>query len=280
MVSILISLAAWTLQAQVSDGDQHWAMRAEGHQGARAAAAPIDAAIVAYQKAVTANGDDLEARWKLLRALRFKGSYVATSTQAKKDIFAEAKKAGEASMAVVDRMLGAKGVKSVVKASEKQVADVARGIPNAGEVIYWDSVAWGEWAIVYGKMAAVREGVADRIKRESTIVMLIDPKIENGGGARVLGRLHNQTPHVPFITGWASDSMAVRYLTQSLAQDPTNKLTKVFLAEAMVDSNKGTKPQAVQMLKDVLSSPNDPSFLVEQLTAQDDARMLVKNWGA
>ena len=45
--------------------------------GRKAQAAQIDAAIAAYQRAVTQNSNDLEARWKLLRALRFKGSYVA-----------------------------------------------------------------------------------------------------------------------------------------------------------------------------------------------------------
>ncbi|HVT02107.1 MAG TPA: hypothetical protein VHL58_01890 [Thermoanaerobaculia bacterium] len=280
MVSILVCLAALSLQAQVSDGDGHWAMRAEGHQGARGMAIQIDAAMNAYRNAVKQDPNDLEARWKLLRAMRFKGSYVVSGTDAKKPVFAEAKKLGEESMVIVNRLLAAKGVKSVDKASEKQVADVARAIPNAGEVIYWDAVADGEWAIIFGKMAAVRAGMADRIKRESTIVMMIDPKIENGGGARVLGRLHNQTPHVPFITGWASDLMAVKYLKQSLAQDPTNKLTKVFLAEAMKASNSDTKPQAVQMLKEVINSPNDPNYLVEQLTATEDAKALLKQWGA
>jgi len=39
-------------------------------------------------------------------------------------------------------------------------------------------VNWGEWALVYGKLSAVKEGAADRIKRESTIAMLADPKME------------------------------------------------------------------------------------------------------
>ncbi|HWS72085.1 MAG TPA: hypothetical protein VN605_08220, partial [Thermoanaerobaculia bacterium] len=123
-------------------------------------------------------------------------------------------------------------------------------------------------------------GAADRIRRESTIAMLIDPKLDGGGPARVLGRLHDQTPHVPFLTGWASSREAVKYLNESLKNDPTNKITRVFLAEAMVNNNSDTKPQAVQMLKDVLASPNDPLYEVEQAQAQDDARALLKKWGA
>ena len=40
---------------------------------------------------------------------------------------------------------------------------------------------------------------------------------------------------VPFITGWASSKDAVTFLNDSLKVDPTNKITIVFLAEAMVN---------------------------------------------
>ena len=266
--------------AQIAEGDQHWAARAEGHQSGRAKPAQIDAAIAAYQKAVAQNPNDLEARWKLLRSLRFKGAYVATSTDEKKQIYSSAKKAGEETLAIIDRQLSAKGIRSVTKATEKEVADAAKSIPGADEVFLWDAVNWGEWALAYGKMAAAREGAADRIRREATIAMLIDPKLEGGAPSRVLGRLHDQTPRIPFITGWASNREAQRYLNESMKIDPTNKITRVFLAEAMVSGNSDTKPQAIQMLKELLTTPNDPNYEVEQAAAQDDARALLKKWGA
>jgi tetratricopeptide (TPR) repeat protein len=265
--------------AQIAEGDQHWAARAEGHQSGHAKPAQIDAAIAAYQRAVAQNPNDLEARWKLLRAIRFKGAYVATSNDEKRQIYAAAKKAGEETLALVDKQLAAKGMKSVSKATEKEVADAAKSIPGADEVFFWDSVNWGEWALAYGKMAAAREGAADRIRREATIAMLIDPKLEGGGPSRVLGRLHDQTPRIPFITGWASNREAQRFLNESLKIDPTNKITIVFIAEAMVNGNSDTKPQAVQSLKQILNTPNDPNYEVEQAAAQDDARALLKKWG-
>ena len=276
----MVMAVAMTTFGQVSDGDQHWALRAEGHQGGRAKPAHIDAAIAAYQRAIAQNANDLDARWKLLRAIRFKGTYVASSSDEKKRIFTDGKKAGSDALALVDRQLAAKGVQSVSKATEKQVADAARSIPGADEVYFWDAVNWGEWALVYGKLAAVREGAADRIRRGATIAMLIDPKIEGGGPARVLGRLHDQTPHVPFLTGWVSKREAVRLLNESLKLDPTNKITRVFLAEAMVDNDSDTAPQAVQMLRELLTTPNNSEYEVEQAAAVDDARALLKKWGA
>lgn len=273
--SVLVAALA---SGQVADGDQHWAQRAEGQVAGHAKPAHIDAAIVAYQKAVAANPNDLDARWKLLRAYRFKGQYVATSNDDRKKIYAEAKKAGEDALKVVGRALAAKGVGSIEKAPEKQVADAARAVAGAPEVFLWDSINWGEWALAYGKMAAAREGAADRIKREATIAELVDPKMEGGSPSRVLGRLHDQTPHIPFITGWASSKEAVRFLNESYKIDPTNKITRVFLAEAMVDNNSDTKPQAIQMLRETVTAPNDPNYEVEQAAATEDAKALLKKW--
>ncbi|HEY6842968.1 MAG TPA: hypothetical protein VI391_02290, partial [Thermoanaerobaculia bacterium] len=273
-------LIASTTYAQIAAGDAEWALRAEGHEGGHAKAPHADAAIAAYRRAVAENPNDLEARWKLLRTIRFKGAYVATTNDDKKKIYDEGKKEGEGALALVEKQLAAKGVTSISKTKEQQVADAARSIPGAGEIFLWDAVNWGEWALAYGKLAAVREGAADRIRRESTIAMLIDPKLEGGAPPRVLGRLHDQTPHVPFITGWASSKEALKYLNESLKIDPTNKITRVFLAEAMVDNNSSTAPQAVQMLREILSTPNDPNYEVEQAAAVDDARALLKKWGA
>ena len=257
---ILLLFSATAAAAQVPEGDQHWALRAEGHQGGRAQAAQIDAAIAAYPRAVTQSPNDLEARWKLLRAIRFKGAYVATTNEAKKPIYAAGKKAGEEALAVAARY--------------------EQHTPGVAEIFLWDSVLWGEWALAYGKMAAVREGAAERIRREASVARAINPKIEAGAPARVLGRLHDQTPHVPFITGWASGREAVRFLNESLKIDPANKITKVFLAEAMVNNDSRTGRTAVAMLREVVKAPNDPNFEVEDAAASADAQALLRKWGA
>jgi len=276
IISLLFCTPAF---AQVPDGDRFWNARAEGSLNGRAKAEPIDAAIAAYQRAVAQNPNDLEAHWKLLRAHRFKGQYVASTSEEKKRVYSEAKNAGEKALALLDRLLAARGLKSVSKATEKQVADVAKTIPGADETFLWDSINWGEWALVYGKLAAARQGAADRIRREATIAHLIDPKLEAGTPSRVLGRLHDQTPRIPFITGWASSKEAVRFLEESLRIDPGNAITIVFLAEALVSNDSSTKPRAIQLLKSARKPP-DPDFVVEQTAAQNDARALLRKWGA
>ena len=277
LISSLFVGLALPAFAQLSDGDQHWKARADGHQGGQARPAQVDSAIAAYRKAMTQEPNNLEPRWKLLRAIRFKGAYVAISNDEKKSIYATAKTEGNAVLAIVNRQLLAKGVKP--DASEKTVADAARVIPGAADVYFWDSVNWGEWALAYGKMAAVREGAADRIRREATIAMLIDPKTDGGGPQRVLGRLHDETPHIPFVTGWASSHEAVRFLKESNKIDPANKIMRVFLAEAMVSNDSKNGPEAIRMLREVVSSPNDPAYEVESAQAQEEAKALLRKWG-
>lgn len=260
--------------AQVADGDRHYAARAEGASGAHAKAEQIDAAIAAYQRALAASPNDVEAHWKLLRAYRYKGAYVAANAEQKKQVYGIAKTAGEKALGVVNARLG-----TSVKSSERQVAEAARKVPGAGEAFFWDAVNWGEWALAYGKMAAARQGAADRIKRGATIALLVDPRMEMGSPARVLGRLHDQTPRIPFLTGWASSKEAVRFLNESLKVDPTNKLTLVFLAEATVSADSSKKPQALQMLRTAINAPVHPEFPVEDAAAIEDAKALLRKWG-
>lgn len=263
--------------AQVAAGDKQWSERAAGQRSGHAAAAPVDAAIAAYTRATTSDPRDLAARWKLLRAWRFKGAYVATTPDEKKAVYASGKKAGESALSLLSELLQARGA-SLAKSPERDVVTAARAIPGAAEVLLWDAVNWGEWALAYGKLAAVREGAADRIRREATLAMLIDPRIEGGAPARVLGRLHDQTPRVPFLTGWASSKEAVRLLQESLRLDPANKLTKVFLAEALVSNDSSAKPRATRLLREVIAAPDAPGYEVEDAAATADANSILKRW--
>ena len=269
-------IPATTLHASTADGDHHWDRRAEGLNGTVADAEPVDAAIAAYRSAMKDDPADLEPRWKLMRALRFKGAYVASSLDAKKALFDEGRQIGAKGLEIVEAKLRSGGIGNPDRAKPEEIARVAKRIPGAGELYLWDAINWGEWAQVYGKLAAVRKGAADRIRREATIALEIDPAMEGAGPGRVLGRLHNQTPRVPFLTGWASDDEAVKFLRSSLALNPGDKLTAVFLAEAMVAADRNSKTKAIELLRDVLDSPNDPDFLVEAVNAQRDAGELLK----
>jgi hypothetical protein len=276
---IVLLLVATPAAAQLAEGDRWWSQRAEGSQGGKAAAGPIDKAIAAYEREVKENADSVEAHWKLLRSIRFKGAYVAQTSEEKKAVYSTARDRGEKALALVYRLIAARGLKTPDKQPAEAVANSARNIPGAGEVFAWDAVNWGEWAVAYGKMAAARQGAADRIRRNATIAHLIDPKLEGGTPSRVLGRLHDQTPRIPFVTGWASQKESIKFLNESMKIDPANKITIVFLAEALVNDSGSNTQRAIELLRGALSGPGDPEYQVEQAAAAEDARELLTKIG-
>lgn len=271
-------MTASSVLAQVADGDRAYDRRAEGARGGVARAEQIDAAIAAYQRAAAQSPGDLEARWKLLRAWRFKGAYVARTSEEKKKVYGAAKVAGAEALRVVESSLAARGLRTPAKATPEQVANAARAVPGAAAVYLWDAINWGEWALAYGKMAAAREGAADRIRRGASIARLADPAMEDAAAARVLGRLHDQTPRIPFITGWASSKEAVRFLEESHKAAPANKITIVFLAEALVSNDSAARPRAIQLLRSAIAAPNDPKYAVEDAQAVEDAKGLLAKY--
>jgi hypothetical protein len=202
--------------------------------------------------------------------MRFKGAYVAASNDEEADL----RRREKANCDRDHRSGSAKGLKSG-KATEAQV-NGWRTIPGADEAISGtpSTGANGLWHTADGRVAKappIASGASDDRDAHRSCPRRRRPSC-------VLGRLHDQTPRIPRITGWASNKEA--FLNESLKIDPTNKITMVFLAEAMVDGNSDTKPQAIKSLKELLTTPNDPNYEVEQAAAQDDARALLKEWGA
>ena len=277
-VAVLLFVLPLTgeIAAQVAEGDAHYAKRAVGARGGQAQAGPIDAAIAAYHTAVSRDPNDLVAHARLLRALRFKGAYVAGTNDEKRKVYGAAKDAGQRAVGVIERTVVERGAKFTAR--EKDVAAIIRTLPGAADVLLWDAVNWGEWALAYGKLAAARQGAADRIRRHAMIAHLADPKLEGGAPSRVLGRLYDQTPRIPFITGWASPKEAVRFLTESSSLDPANKLTLLFLAEAMVAHDASSKPRAVELLNRAINEPIDRDYPVEDAAAQAEARRVLASW--
>jgi hypothetical protein len=261
----LVLLAALPMSAQLAVGDAHWANRAKGAQ-------EVEAAIAAYQRALTPT--DLVTHARLLRAYRFKGAYIAKTAEEKRKVYSIAISAGVKALAI----LAPRGINTNLP--ERQAAELVKGIPGAADVLLWDAINWGEWALVHGKLAAARQGVADRIRWQATVASLAAPALEGGAAFRVLGRLHSQTPRIPFITGWASQKEAVRFLKEAMKIDPASKITILFLAEAMVDNDPKTRPQAIKMLRDAIAAPNNPEFATEEAAAVEDAKALLRKWGA
>ncbi len=251
----------------VAEGDALYARRAEGATGARALPGPVEQAIVVYRRAVAAEPDGLAARCRLIRALFFRATFCGMAPEERKGLLEEAKVIGDDGMRRVDARVG--------KAEGAARLQALRRIPEAVDMHFWTAVAWGEWAVAKGKLTAARQGAAGRIRDLAQAVVDLDPAFEQGGGYRILGRLHDRSPKILFVTGWVSHEKSVVYLRQALAMGPHNTVNQVFLAEAILDHDRAHRDEARALLERCASATPRPEFLVEDAHYAELSRRLL-----
>jgi len=109
-------------------------------------------------------------------------------------------------------------------------------------------------------------------------VIGLDPTFEEGGGYRVLGRLNDQAPWIPFLTGWVSHDDAVKYLRLAMQQNGRNFVNRHFLAEALHNGEAADKAEAIRLEEGLVGDAPSPQHLIEDLKIQDDARKNLEAW--
>lgn len=248
----------------VAAGDARYQERAAGARGAVADTREIDAALVFYRRARAAAPEGGEALFKLLRALHFKGAFTGATEAEQKAAFDEGRRLGQDFVERVERELAGRGAAA-------RLAKL-RAVPHAASVYFWTAACWGQWALVRGKLAAAREGVAGKIRDLAETVIALDPELEEGGGYRVLGRLHHQSPRIPLLTGWVSKDRALQYLRRSYDLAPQNLVTRYFLGEAILDHERQNAEVGRRLLKSCLDAPPRPEYLVEDRHYAEAAR--------
>jgi tetratricopeptide (TPR) repeat protein len=238
--------------ALVAEGDAHYLRRADGASDAVADAAPIEAAIEAYRRALALAPEDNGALFRLLRALHFRASFTGAEEALQRRIYDEGTRLGQQA---VDRM--------EKRADGKGRVEALRAIPDAGEVYFWTAACWGQWGLLRGTFASARKGIAGRMRDLATTVNEIDPTIQQGGGYRLLGRLHDRAPRIPLVTGWISRRKAVEYLRRSYELGPDNHVTWYFLAEALLEHQPKARDEAKALLERCATAEPHPEYLVE-----------------
>lgn len=267
------SSAAADIAQTIAAGDEAWRQRATGHQGPRAAAEPIQAAIDAYNEALTAEPGNLEARWKLLRGLYFKGEFVIDDKDARLELFEKGREIADAGRIQIEEQYGMP--EDSLEMKPEEVAAAIGDDSLAAEIYFWSSTHWGLWGRYRGKIAAARQGVATKIRKFAEIVILLDETIENAGGHRVLGRLNAEAPKIPWVTGWINRDRAVSELRRALEIAPQDLLTHLFLAEALLEFRPQKKQEALEILSVIVESEPSPQWLVEETKTIEDAKVVL-----
>ncbi|MEO8431384.1 MAG: hypothetical protein ABI592_07730 [Acidobacteriota bacterium] len=259
---------------EIAGADAHYARRDAGHAGPRADPLEIAAAIAGYEKAAAQSPGSAEARWKLARALYFFGTYTDADPKTRLASYERARRAGEDAIAVVARRRSrASPVRELDPAA---AAALVSGDPDAPPAWFWTAVGWGQWALASGRVAAARRGAASRIRDDCATLIRLDPLYEEGGGYRILGRLHDQAPKIPFLTGWVSRDEAIRNLRAAVAAAPANLVNLHFLGEAL--AHRGERAEAERLETDVARASPSAGHLVEELAIQESARKNLEAW--
>jgi tetratricopeptide (TPR) repeat protein len=238
-----------------AEGDAHYAQRAEGSRGALARAEQVELALGAYRAALRADAASVPARWRLLRALYFRATFCGATRDEARAFREEAKASAEEGVRLLERALGQPRGEARLSA--------LRAREEAVPLYFWSAVSWGEWAQERSGLGAAKSGAAARIRDLAQTVIDLDPAFERGGGYRVLGRLHDRAPRVPFITGWVSHKKGVELLERSLAQDPDNSVSQLFLAEALLNHAPQRREEAARLLHSCAEAAPRPQYAVE-----------------
>jgi tetratricopeptide (TPR) repeat protein len=260
----------------VAEGDRMYSRRQEGRLGSKAGAGPINQAIAAYEEAAR-DPDFAEARWKLVRALYFKGAYTGLDEDSRKAVFQKAKRVAEEGIGILQRSLEKRGIKGFLEYGPQVLAGHFQDRTDAAPTFFWAAVAWGE-AALSGKLEAARTGAAETIRDYALTVIGIDPVFEEGGGYRILGRLHDQAPWIPLVTGWVSRDEAVKALRLAMQQNQRNFANRHFLAEALYRGDAREKTEAIALEEALVSDAPSPQHLIEELKTQEDARRNLAAW--
>lgn len=270
----LAAAAAGAAREAIERGDSAWERRADGRRGLRADPAPIGEAVAAYEAALEAEPRNLEARWKLMRALYFLGEYALDDREATLEAYDRARQLGEEGLDQLAEAAG--GRRELDRKEPDEIARLLAGEPEAVAVYYWTAASWGLWGRHRGAIAAVRQGVAGKVRDYAEIVVALDEGFENGGGHRVLGRLHAEAPRIPLITGWVDHQAAIRHLERSLEIYPRSIVTRLYLVEALYEHDRSRRGEALERLRRLVDSPPHPDYLLEDLAALADARELLE----
>jgi tetratricopeptide (TPR) repeat protein len=261
----------------IREGDVHYSRRQDKRVAAVADKGEIAAAVRAYDTATEA-ADSVEARWKLIRALVFQGLYTDLDAQGRLAVLEKARRVAENAVGSLEGRVKRAGGKEFASSTPEEIAEALRKDTDAPPTFYWGAVAWGQWALARGKEEATKLGAADKIRNDATILIALDPRFEDGGGYRILGRLHDQAPRMVAETDWISREEALRNVRLAIQVDPTNFSNRLFLAEALASGSPAERAEAVRLAKGLTADAPSPSRLIEELRLQDQAAKDLSSW--
>jgi hypothetical protein len=269
---VLLSSTAPAAASELARGDEAWARRADGQVDGKAAPAPIRAAIGAYADAIAADPGNLEASWKLLRALWFSGRFATDDVDSRRRTYERATAESERAFALVAQRVG--GAEGLARATPDELR--ARLGPddahNAARLYFWAAIDLGEWSEIEGLLAAIRAGVPSRLHEGAVRSLALDPDVEQGGALRLLSRLQAGVPYLPLLFDWVDRAQAVPLAERAVAHYPQHPWNAFVLGQAILDTAPERRAEGLSLLERTANLTPRPDHVVEDLGIRRAAR--------
>jgi len=194
-----------------------------------------------YRKALNLTEDKYEPYWKIARMFYYIGEHTKSNKE-RKNIFSQA-----------------------IYYAEKAI----QLSPEQPDGYYWRGVNNGK----YGESRGVLKSLflVKPIKSDMNKVIELDPKYEDGGAYRVLGRVYFKLP------GYAGgdNEESLKLLEKSIEIGPEDANTRLFLGETLLAMNEIER--AREELEFVLSMEDDPCWKSDVGNAKKSAEELIKD---
>ena len=264
-----LATASVSLSAQTPDFEnpqEAWEGRSVGFEGEWAPPEPIRAAIENLDRALEQAPEDLEVHESLMRALYYQGTFTELTDDERKAVFGRGTEVASSAMTLLH------GTDELRWKRIEQIVEEGRGQEQAGPLHYWAAILWGSWGDHHGAMAALRKGVADRLRVHGQVALELAPDYDSAGPYRFLGRMHAVAPKVPGFTGWVDRETAVELLEEGHRRAPEHPGNRLFLAEVWLKHRPSKKQEALELLEELLASQPRAAWLVEDTFALRQAK--------
>jgi len=254
--------------------DAAWSRRAEGERDGRPEPGAILEAVHSYERVLSVDPENVEVRWKLLRALHFAGEFAFEAPEEAQRFFARARDLAEEGLTLLADQASS-GVRLEEMDPDALGSRLAASNLAAGDVAslyFWSAISWAAWSRDVGLLDAVGQGVANRLHRYTLLAIALDPAVEDGGALRLLARLHARLPRVPLVSGWVDRDQALPLIEQAYAMSPANPGNRLLLALTILDLAPVRSAEALELLKQVEALTPRPSMRIEDLAMRREAR--------
>jgi tetratricopeptide (TPR) repeat protein len=219
----------------IGQGDELYARRGD--------LAKAKEALTKYREALAAGEDKYECYWRMARVAYWIGDRTGDNDE-KKKIFNQ-------------------GIEDAKKAVELE--------PKRVEGHFWLGVNYGSYGEAKGILKSL--SLVGPIKFEMVTVLRIDPRYENGGANRVLGRVYYKLPG--FAGG--SNKKSLLNLLKSKELGPQDGLTRIYLAETYLAMDEVEKARAeLEFVLNMTADPNDAGQVAELPGQKEQARKLLE----